>query len=299
MSVRSGTILVLCLALMAGIGYTETETLQITSLEGEVMVHREGAEPVALTAGDTLMQGDRVELADGAMASFEFADGATADVTGPALLDFREVRSTSRYIDLRYGSINRLVTRSVQTGVWTPWDATLVTGNSTTQVRIDPTADGASVTFMLIEGEGETSVVERESGRITPLTTDGPLTIDRVRPRDETAPERDPEMMARGGEKFVIGAHVVEIIPADGFEKVPMTSGGMILRSIVPEGEFGVVIVDNTTEFYLATGEEIEFDASGNVVRYTGISHVYAALDQAGIYDEAVADPSDTSPIGR
>jgi hypothetical protein len=287
MRIRSGTLIVLSLLLVSGLALSEPETATLTNLTGDAMA---GDTPLA--AGDTLVEGTGITLAADAQATITFADGSAMDVSGPAILKLVRMTPYMRRVDLSSGRINRLDVGEITTGVHTPWESFVALQNGSVSVDVD----GYKVTYTLMEGDDAKVVdVSEESRGLTQLTTDEPIVIERTGvPGVGAMPsaEGDPDSLV-----LQVGARTVTLTPKDGFLVDATPTGGVRITCVLPEGQFGTVRIGEDLTFYLAKDDVIELDAGGNVVRSDAIVHSYAALDIRGIYDEAIANPGDSSPI--
>ena len=293
MRVRTAVVVLAAISLLAGLAVSAPDQGNVTAVEGNVTL----ADGERVTEGATLAEGARIRLAEGARLSVRFVeDGATMDLTGPAEIVLVELAEVARTISLLDGRMNRFVAEDVTTAIETPFRTRVAVRNGTVAVEVDESNAGDRVTFKLYEG---TDAKVDDDGRIRALGTDEPIVI--TRPRGVRAPtiETARPIVEGVSKDLKIGVHTITITPEHGFTVQPTPGGGVLITSILPEGQFGQVSIDRETNFYLSNGEFIEFDANGNVVRHNAIVHVYAALDRRALYDEAVADPSDASPIGR
>jgi hypothetical protein len=278
------------------------DTVTVTAASGKAMSMSPGAEnAMDLVEGSVVGQGDTLFLATGAHLTLEFDDGSTMDVSGPAQLVLSELSEYARTIDLTSGTINQFVVGEVTSGVRTPYDSFAAVREGTIQVMVDTLGDDRTqITYKLLEGENAKVVDRRE---IQPLV--GETVIVREPGAETAMPTADLSMKTVGDAlSFVIGFNQISLIPKDGFTVTPTSEGGIIVECILPEGQFGTVSVNTETPFqqsyFLTKGDTIEFDAGGNVIRTSdgAIVHVFAVLNVRGNYDEAVADPTDASPIG-
>lgn len=297
MILRTCSVVVLCILLIGGLTAAADQSAKVSLLSGNATVMAGGAgAPKALKKDDFLRQGDVVEVAPGGKLTLTFGDGASMDVAGPASFSLKLLADFARTVELRTGSINRLMVKSVTTGVTTPLDAFVAVQEGVVSVKLDAVGGKQRATFKLWEG-ASAKVFDGSRTRI--LGVDRPIVVERA--AGVSAPAEEAQAPVVRGEAVILifGVHEVEINPKGYFNIQPTAGGGAIITSIAPVGEFGMVTIDKETTFYLAKDEAIEIDGYGKVVRHTGIVHVYAALDVRGIYDEAVADPSDSSPTGK
>jgi len=295
MRMRAGTVIVLSVLIGAGFALSAARTAELTILEGTgTVVSAATGTETALEPGATFGEGDAITLDEGARASVTFEDGAVMDVTGPASLRLTELTEYARTIDLEWGTINQFAVQDVTTGVNTPYDSFVAVQDGTVMVKIDTMDDRDQVTYKLYEGD-DAKVVDGRS--VLPLGTDRPIVVDRLRSAGMGPDEGMPG--DAGSRVLEIGGHTIELIPGNAFAVEPTGTGGTLVTCTIGGRGFGTVVVDGDSTFYLADGDSIMFDASGNIVKHDGIVHVYAALDIRGIYDEAIADPADSSPIGR
>jgi hypothetical protein len=286
MRIRNGTLIVLSLLLVSGLALSEPETATLTNVTGDAMA---GDAPLA--AGDTLAEGTGIMLAENAQATITFADGSAMDVSGPAILKLVRMSPYMRRVDLSSGRINRLDVGEVTTGVHTPWESFVAVQNGSVSVNVD----GYTTTYQLFEGADAKVVdVSEESRGLTTLTTDAPVVIER-----SGAPGGAMSLPGGDGDSLTlqVGSRTVTCTPKDGFLVDATPTGGVRLTCVLPEGQFGTVRIGEDLTFYLAEDDVIELDAGGNVVSSDAIVHSYAALDIRGIYDEAIANPGDSSPI--
>ena len=297
MILRTCTVAVLCILLAGGLTVAADQSAKVTAVSGKATVLAGGmGAPKSLKKDDALRQGDVVDVAAGGKLTLAFGDGTTMDVAGPASFALKLVADFARTIELRSGSINRLAVKAVTTGVTTPLDAFVAVQNGVVSVKLDAVGGKKRATFKLWEG-ATAKVFDGSRTRV--LGVDRPIVVERA--AGPVAPAGVAAAPVVRGESVLLtfGVHEVEINPKGYFNIQPTSGGGAIITSTAPEGEFGMVTIDKETTFYLAKDEAIEIDGDGKVVRHTGIVHVYAALDVRGIYDEAVADPSDSSPTGK
>jgi hypothetical protein len=267
----------------------------VGAVSGNVVVESAPGEAgTPLEVGAVVAPGQWVHLGTDARVTVNFEDGAVMDVAGPALFRMTVVSDYSRTIDLVNGTVNRFDAKDITTGLRTPFDTYVVLRESSGFAKVESTPDSWVITYSLWSGNEAKVVDER---RLLALDADRPIVIERPKGAGAGMTE-EPGATVGETETIVLGVHTIEYTPKAGFLVEPTDAGGVRLTSKVATGQFGVVTVDGQKTFYLAPEDVIEFDADGNIVRYTGIVHVYAALDLRGIYDEAVADPSDASPIG-
>mgnify|MGYP003574287111 CR=1 FL=1 len=287
MRARTGIALVLSLVLVSGFAVSAADTVEVALVEGGYygQRRRDGS--------------DGLWVASGSKLSLAFDDGSTMDLSGPAQIVLSEMSEYSRTVDLISGTINQYVVKDVTSGVRTPYDSFVAVRNGTVQVKVDALEGRNQVTYKLFEGEDAKVVDGKE---LRPLGTDQPIIVERS--LIETPPSIPVSVpMASDGEMLVLqlGFNRIEIVPKSGFTVDGTPNGGVLVTCILPKGQFGSVAINTktpfTTNFYMTEGDVIEFDAGGNVLRHSSIVHIYAALDVRGNYDEAVADPSDSSPI--
>lgn len=291
MRIRNGMLLLVALLLVTGLAHSQTETATLSAATGEVtLVVGETSEPLA--AGAELSEGAALVLGDGAEGTITFADGAVLDAMGPARLKLVRMSPYLRRVDLSSGRINQFRIGEVTSGVHTPYETFVAVQNGTVGVHVER----GRVTYNLFEGS-DAKVVDLAEGQkgVTDLTPDMPYVVEREGVGRGAVPSI-PTMDANS-RIIKVGLRTVRLTPGDGFEVVATPTGGVTITCIVPQGEFGTVMIGLTTTFYLTTDDVLELDSSGNVVRSTAIVHSVAALDIRGIYDEAIANPGDSSPI--
>ena len=292
MSMRNATLFVLALLLVTGLALSEPETATLSGVSGEVMLG-EGEGARILAAGDTLSEGSLLILGDGVEATVTFSDGAVMDVMGPARLSLVQMTPYMRRVDLSEGRINQFEIKEITTGIHTPYETFVAVQNGSVGVNVKP----GEVTYNLFDG-ADAKVVDLAEGSqgLTVLTPDTPYVVTRDAPADAMAgvvrSAGDPNSRV-----IRVGPRTVRLTPADGFDVVSTPTGGVNVNCTVPEGEFGTVQLGLTTVLYLASGDVLELDAGGNVIRSNAIIHSLAALDIRGVYDEAIANPGDSSPI--
>jgi hypothetical protein len=187
--------------------------------------------------------------------------------------------------------------KEITTGITTPLDAFVAVQNGEIYVEVGSTDAADRAVFKLFAGDGAKVV---QGGEASVMGIDKPVVVERKRDMPVvTKPVAAPMMDSRGNALVLtIGRHKVFIQPKDGARVEATSNEGTKITSIVAGGEYLVLTIDGDQTIYLATDDYIEFDKEGVVVRLNGISHVYAALDIRGIYDEAVADPADASFTG-
>jgi len=292
MRMRNAVLFVLALLMVTGLARSEPETATLSAVSGDVMLgDAEGAR--LLAAGETLPEGSLVNLGEGVEVTVTFADGAVMDVMGPARFTLIHMTPYMRRVDLASGRINQFVIGEITTGIHTPYETFVAVQNGTIGVNVRP----GEVTYNLYEG-GDAKVVDLAEGSrgLTVLTPDTPYVVTRAPAGDAVITAG--AAAADGNSRVIrVGSRTVRLTPADGFDVTSTPTGGVTLTCVVPEGEFGTVQLGLSTVFYLASGDVLELDAGGNVVRSTAIIHSLAALDIRGVYDEAIANPGDSSPI--
>jgi hypothetical protein len=297
-------VLVLSLVALGGLALGAAAAATVASAEGAVTVQTGVEEPRELAAGDSIEEGDVVTLSDGARLSIAFAAGGEMDVTGPARIEAVLLEPYARTIMLHHGIVNR-----VQPGVRQPDNKPVVIGVDTSfgpfisvqegEAYAEVDSDDAMDRVVFKVFDGMAKVSDRVTGKIEIVDSEKPVIIERERVSPGPQPVMEPQPTLTGGAKVInLGGHAIYMRPGDGARIEPLSGGGVRITSIVGSGEFLVVIIDGDQTLYLATDDFVEFDENGKIVRLDGISHVYAALDLRGIYDEAVADPSDASFTG-
>ena len=292
MRMRNATLFVLALLLVTGLALSEPETATLSAVSGEAMLGSgAGAQPLA--AGETLAEGSEVNLGDGVAATVTFSDGAVMSLTGPATFTLVKMDAYMRRVDLSEGRINQFEIKEITTGIHTPYETFVAVQNGTVGVNVQQ----GEVTYNLYEG-ADAKVVDLAEGSqgLTVLTPDTPYVVTRDAPAD--APVMGAAAAGDPNSRVIkVGPRSVRLTPGDGFEVVSTPTGGVTLTCIVPEGEFGTVQLGLATVMYLASGDVLELDAGANVLRSNAIVHSLAALDIRGVYDEAIANPGDSSPI--
>ena len=292
MRMRNATLFVLALLLVTGLALSEPETATLSAVSGEATLgDGEGAQPLA--AGETLAEGSEVNLGDGVEATVTFSDGAVMSLTGPATFTLVKMDAYMRRVDLSEGRINQFEIKEITTGIHTPYETFVAVQNGTIGVNVQR----GEVTYNLFDG-ADAKVVDLAEGSqgLTVLTPDTPYVVTRDAPAD--APAMGVTTAADPNSRVIkVGPRSVRLTPGDGFDVVSTPTGGVTLTCIVPEGEFGTVQLGLATVMYLASGDVLELDAGANVLRSNAIVHSLAALDIRGVYDEAIANPGDSSPI--
>jgi len=294
MRMRNATLSVLALLLVTGLALSEPETATLSAVSGEATLG-DGDGSRILAAGETLSEGSLVVLGEGVEATVTFSDGAVMDVTGPARFTLVQMDAFMRRVDLAEGRINQFEIKEITTGIHTPYETFVAVQNGSVGVNVRP----GEVTYNLYEGE-DAKVVDLNEGSqgygLTVLTPNTPYVVTRDAPGD--APAMRISAAGDSNSRVIrVGPRTVRLTPADGFDIVSTPTGGVTLTCTVPEGEFGTVQLGLTTVMYLASGDVLELDAGGNVLRSNAIIHSLAALDIRGVYDEAIANPGDSSPI--
>jgi hypothetical protein len=285
MRFRIGLVAAAALVLTIGLAHSAVENATVTAASGDITVVPGGK---TLAAGDQVNQGDTITLGAGANMTVTFADGATMDVVGPASFRMTTIEDVARTVDLIYGSVNRLEAKDVVIGIRTPYDSFVAAQNSTIAASVSASPDGAKITYFLLEGENAKVV---DGQQLTVMSKDSPVVVNRPKEGGAT-----PLPGAGESAKLELGSHLVEVFPKDGFGFEQLPGGGV---KITRTGEgFGLVNVDENTSFYLAPGDYVQFDASGNVTAHNGIVHVYAPLDYMGLYDEPIKGPASASFTG-
>ena len=307
MRLPTGITVVVSLLCAAGLVAAAGDDPTVGELSGQATYLSGGkGEPKPLAKGDTLAKGDEVTLGDGAKMKVTLPEGAYVEVVGPARFRLLVVSEFAWTVSLESGTIEHLVAIDSFVGVSTPAEVYVAvqrTGDVTVSVESTDAADTITVTL----NDGNAKVVQRSNGgEASDLVQGEPFVLRSEKAKAETeAEEPAPRTLPRTPDKPVVGAtirigdHLVRVVPKDAFTIAPTPGGGWIMTCKVPEGEFGQITLDNDVNFFLSRGEFMEFNSQGVVVGHTGIVHVYAALDIRGIYDEAVANPSDASFVGN
>lgn len=238
--------------------------------------------------------GKVVRLRDAsARATLSFADGATVEVVGPAVVQVVEVTPTGRRIMLVSGIVSEARVAGIALEIQTPEDASLVLQNATGFARVAPRE---RITFQRKDGE---YARVHHAGSAYDLRN-SPWTVN-LRAPTSTGPVASPEPTRGVLEKLPgdrarirLGDRVVVVEPASGFKKTDLSGGG-VRFCYEGKDDFGVVYVGSDTVLFLGPGECVDFDVNGNVTRFDGISHIYHPLDDQVPYDEPVEDAADAS----
>jgi hypothetical protein len=296
MTVRTTVAVVLTIFLTLGTA-SAAESVQVVRSDGEVTYHS-GADGVVRTAqaGTALQRGDLLQLAEKASASIRFADGAEMDISGPAAVRFSLLTARARTVDLLYGTMNRFIVKSVTTGIKGVCRSYCALRNGTVFVRCEVGQKTLRAIYKLFSGGSDAQVGQGDERR--PLTTQKPAVFmcDSCEPwcdRPGIAPEGVNRIR-----RLKVGDRVITLAPPEAFSVERTPDGGVLLTSVVPEGTFGVVTLDDYTTFYLGSGQSLLFGSDGEVDRHGGIIHIYGPLDRRGIYDDPVESPADSSFTG-
>jgi hypothetical protein len=86
---------------------------------------------------------------------------------------------------------------------------------------------------------------------------------------------------------------VIAYRPADEFIVENTPGGGAKLT--FDGNDFGIVTVGRDTNLFLWLGDYVEFDSNGQVVAFTGVSHLYDSLSTFFMWDNPVENTSDVS----
>jgi hypothetical protein len=279
----------------------------------------------ANAGGKAYAVGDTLRVGAGASESVSFSDGTTLSVVGPAELGFVQMDASGRRVMLRSGTISNAAVRGTAMEIQTPARYSLVLQDASGMARVS----GGNVTFQKLGGE-YAQVYSSATETMTPLagawsnTSGG--TAPRVSMPAVTAPAVRAPAAASGGTRadriaeleaevarlraelsnaraagysghpakyLELGKHVIAYRPADEFIVENTPGGGAKLT--FDGNDFGIVTVGRDTNLFLWLGDYVEFDSNGQVVAFTGVSHLYDSLSTFFMWDNPVENTSDVS----
>ncbi len=282
---------------------------------------------MASAGGKSYGAGDTLRVGAGSNQSVSFGDGTTMNVVGPAELGFVQMDSSGHRVMLRSGTATASVS-AVALEIQTPADASLVLQNATGMARVS----GGNVSFQKTGGDYaqvwngsafrplsgswsnsagaapvRTAPVRSAPSRaaapaVTRSTGGGGSREARIREleaevsrlRGELDNARAAGYSGKPGKSMVIGDKVITYRPSDDFKVEKMSDGGAKLT--YDGADFGVVTVGQETNMFLWLDESVTFDGNGDVVAFTGVSHLYDPLSTFFMWDNPIENGSDASP---
>jgi len=267
----------------------------VTSFSGKGVIESGDGAVLPLAAGSTLSQGDVVSVGSDSTLTLTFADGSTMEVTGPARFGLELVADYARTVRLYEGTINRLEVKEVTTGIVTPGGAFVAAQFGTVFARAEPSPDGRMRTmFNLIDGTAKTGI---KGDGATVLTMGKPVVYDLEIAREGTTPSA-PAPGAEG-EVIELGMHNITYYPPASVGIETTADGGKTFTCTAPDGEYAMVVIDDDTTFYLASGESVSFGPDGSVENSNGTVHLYSPLSVSSFFFDPVRDPAGSSFTGN
>jgi hypothetical protein len=284
----------LAVVLVGGLVLAAEEGVKVTGFTGTGVVQSSDGTVLSLADGATLSQGDTVSLGTGGTLTLEFADGSVMEVAGPARIGLELVADYARTVRLHEGTINRLEVKEVTTGIVSPGGAFVAAQFGTVFARAEPGADGQMRTmFNLLEGTAKTGI---KGGDVSVMSVGKPVVFDLEVPGPATTPRQVP---AGDGEVIELGMHEITYYPPGGVGVETTADGGKVFTCTAPEGEYAMVVIDEDTTFYLASGESVSFGPDGSVEKSNGTVHLYSPLTVSSFFFDPVKDPAGSSFTGN
>ena len=285
----------LAVLLVGGVVLAAEEGVMVTSFTGQGVIESADGAVLPLVEASTLSQGDTVSIGSGSTMTLTFADGSTMEVSGPARIELELVADYARTVRLHEGTITRLEVKEVTTGIVTPGGAFVAAQFGTVFARAEPGPDGQMrTTFNLIEGTAKTGI---KGGDASVLAMGKPVVYD-LRMQGASTTPRGPTQPG-DGRVVELGMHNITYYPPAAVGVETTADGGKVFTSTAPEGEYAMVVIDEDTTFYLASGESVSFGPDGSVGRSDGSVHMYSPLSVSSFFFDPVRDPAGSSFTGN
>ena len=279
--------------------------------------------------------GDTLRVGAGSSQTVRFADGTSLSVAGPAELDFVQIDSSGRRLMLRSGTIANAAVGGMAMEIQTPASASMVLQNASGMARVSggnvtfrklggeyaqvwtggalrplsgtwsnaaaaPAAPPVVRTAPPAVRAARAPVVRAAAPAVRSAAS-GDTRADRIaqleaevaRLRAELGNARAAGYTGRPAKYLELGGQTIAYRPGDDF-LVEKTDGGG--AKLTYDGDdFGIVTVGRDTNLFLWLGDSVEFDSSGRVVNFTGISHLYDSLSTFFMWDNPIENSSDVS----
>jgi hypothetical protein len=218
------------------------------------------------------------------------------DVTGPARFEFELVADYARTVILHEGTIDRLDVKEVTTGIVTPGGAFAAAQNGSVFAQAEPGQGGQMrTTFKLLGGTAKTGV---RGGSVQVMTMDSPVVFDLEVPGSAPSPRSEPPVPG-DGKVIQLGIHDITVYPPSGVAVEETAGGGRKFTSMVAEGDYAMVVIDDDTTLYLAPGETAVLGSDGFVQKSDGVVHLYQPLSVSAFWYDPVRDPAGSSFTGN
>lgn len=277
--------LLLTLSLVAGAALAApAETAKPSSLDGRVTLNKS----TRVGPKTEFKEGDQISVSPGARMTIRLPDGAELDLVGPAQLEILQLHPEGNRVKLVSGYISSAYVKGVALEIQTPYGPSLVLQNSTARARVAP---GDKVLFQRIEGS---YLKVYENINATSLKSEDLTTTWTKSLRGSSAaPVEGDDPLADDSARIKLGERYVTYSPASQFSKEDRAEG--VTRLTYNGDGYGRVDVGIGTVLFVAPGEFVDFDANGDVVGFSGISHIYHPIDEFAFYDEPIENAADAS----
>jgi len=260
-----------------------------------------------------LRQLDVVRVPDNGRLTIEYADKSTVTLVGPATVGLGEMSEEGRRMMLHSGVVSEAKVKGTALEIQAPDpnNASLVLQDASGFARVNP---GDKIVFQKIAGayakawkDGKDSDLGESQWVMNIRSGAAASAIPQTQPAsaapagaaaDPNKPKSFVEMKMDGDRAVITnGVKPIVFYPASAFTRERTSDGqGFRVTFTGPEGDYGVVEIGRETTMFVASGEYVEFDASGNVVRSNGISYHYHPLFDALHNVDPVRDGTDASP---
>jgi hypothetical protein len=257
-----------------------------------------------------LHQNDVVRVPASGRLTIEFEDQSSVTLIGPATASLGQMDKDGRRMMLTSGSISEATVhgKALEIQAPNPSSPSIVLQNARGAARVNP---GDKIVFQKLEGN---YAKVYQNGKGSDLG-DAPWVLNiRSSAAAEAATEPPPARPAAATDrqkKYFLEDHRMErdrgiisngvkpivFYPASKFDRRRSADGkGFILTFYGGDDEWGVVEIGRETTIFVANGESVEFDADGNVVRFTGVAHEYRPLFDPIYSADPIQDAHDASP---
>jgi hypothetical protein len=205
-----------------------------------------------------------------------------------------------RRIILASGAISDATVRGVALEIQAPkpYDASFVLQNARGFARVNP---GDRIVFQKIEGDfakvwrgGKWTDVGDTAWALN--VRDGTVGPGPARPAARKGATTKPVALPNGSRQLTVNGTGVNYYLGEHFAEEWTEGGGLRLTFQGPEDEFGVVTVGQETTLYLSRGQSVEFDGSGDIVRFDGVTHLYQPVFDAIFETDPIEQAVDASP---
>ncbi len=247
-------------------------------------------------------EGDIVRVPSDGRLTIEFGDGASLAMVGPAGLRFGPMNPLGRRVVLGSGVITEATVLGIAVEIQAPnpYDCSLVLQNARAFARVNP---GESVQFQKLEGVyakaylGNTPTDLGQSPWLL-NARDGSVAMGTPPQGRETGPRGalKETALANDGVRVIVGGRAIVFMPAKSFKRETTARGGYLLCFNGADGEWGTVDAGRENTFFLASGNCVEFDANGDVIRFDGVMHIYEPLFDSVYTHDPIENAIDASP---